>query len=120
MDVGKQYEGQGFEAQKSFKNGVEVPYGTKGSVRPELYKPGTSVEVKNYNVETAAGRASLEKNVVNQAIQRSTELPPGTTQKLSIDVRGQNVSRSQLNEVITNIETKTGGAISRENISILR
>lgn len=120
LDVGKQYEGQGFEAQKSFKNGVEVPYGTKGSVRPELYKPGTSVEVKNYNVETAAGRASLEKNVVNQAIQRSTELPPGTTQKLSIDVRGQNVSRSQLNEVITNIETKTGGAISRENISILR
>lgn len=120
LDVGKQLDGQGYSAQKSFKNGVEVPYGTKGSVRPEYYKAGTSVEVKNYNVETPAGRASLERNVVNQATQRTKDLPVGTTQKLTIDVRGQNVSRAQMNEVLTNIETKSGGAITRENISILR
>lgn len=118
--VGKQIDGQGYSAQKSFKNGVEVPYGTKGSVRPEYYKAGTSVEVKNYNVETPAGRASLERNVVKQATQRTKDLPAGTTQKLTIDVRGQNVSRAQMNDVLTNIETKSGGAITRENISILR
>ena len=36
LDVGKDYEG--YDAQKSFINGEEVPYGTKGSVRPEFYK----------------------------------------------------------------------------------
>jgi len=125
LDVSKQLDGQGFGSQKSFKTGAdgvsrEVPYGTKGSVRPDFYKTGTSVEVKNYNVETPAGRASLEKNVVRQAIQRSNDLPAGTTQKLVIDVRGQNVSRTQLNDMLSNIETKSGGAISRENISIQR
>ena len=34
LDIGKDYEG--YDAQKSFINGEEVPYGTKGSVRPEF------------------------------------------------------------------------------------
>ena len=73
LDVGKDYEG--YDAQKSFINGEEVPYGTKGSVRPEFYKNGHSVEVKNYNVETSSGRNSLINNVSSQIKKRLTNLP---------------------------------------------
>lgn len=120
IDVGAQLESQGYKPQISFKDGAEVPYGTKGSVRPEYYREGASVEVKNYNVETAEGRARLERNVVDQAIQRADNLPSGTTQSLTIDVRGQNVTRAQLNQMLSNIEQKSGGTIIRENINILR
>lgn len=113
-------EGQGYRPQISFKDGIEVPYGTKGSSRPEYYGNGVSVEVKNYNVETAAGRASLERNVIGQAVQRADNLPPRTVQTLNLDVRGQNVTRTQLNQMLTNIEHKSGGAITRENINIIR
>ena len=73
LDVGKDYEG--YDAQKSFINGEEVPYDTKGSVRPEFYKNGHSVEVKNYNVETSSGRNSLINNVSSQIKKRLTNLP---------------------------------------------
>jgi hypothetical protein len=96
-----------------------VTYGTKGSVRPEFYKTGTSIEVKNYNIESPAGRAALERNVVTQALQRKADLPTGTTQKLTIDARGQNVSLSEVKKILTNIETKSAGAIPQSNINVL-
>ena len=37
----------GYADQKSFINGKEVSYGTKGSVRPDYYKEGFSVDTKN-------------------------------------------------------------------------
>jgi len=46
IDIGKEYPE--YSAQKSFKNGKEVPYGTKGSSRPDFYREGFSIEVKNY------------------------------------------------------------------------
>lgn len=52
-----------YDAQKSFINGEEVPYGTKGSVRPDYYKNGYSVDIKNCNVESASGRSNLARNI---------------------------------------------------------
>ncbi|MCV7757473.1 hemagglutinin, partial [Pluralibacter gergoviae] len=52
IDVGKDL-GDGWRDQVSFKDGKEVPYGTKDSVRPDWCQGNTcSVEVKNYNVTT--------------------------------------------------------------------
>ena len=42
----------------------------KGSVRPDLYKSGSSVEVKNYLIETKSQSKQLVKNVVTQYNQR--------------------------------------------------
>lgn len=97
LDVGKDYEG--YDAQKSFINGEEVPYGTKGSVRPEFYKNGHSVEVKNYNVETSSGRNSLINNVSSQIKKRLTNLPEGTEQTVVIDVRGQDYNLEILRDI---------------------
>lgn len=106
MDVGKDYEG--YDAQKSFINGEEVPYGTKGSVRPEFYKNGHSVEVKNYNVETSSGRNSLINNVSSQIKKRLTNLPEGTEQTVVIDVRGQDYNLEILRDIKNKIIEKSG------------
>ena len=106
LDVGKDYEG--YDAQKSFINGKEVPYGTKGSVRPEFYKNGHSVEVKNYNVETSSGRNSLINNVSSQIKKRLTNLPEGTEQTVVIDVRGQDYNLEILRDIKNKIIEKSG------------
>ena len=106
LDVGKDYEG--YDAQKSFINGEEVPYGTKGSVRPEFYKNGHSIEVKNYNVETSSGRNSLINNVSSQIKKRLTNLPEGTEQTVVIDVRGQDYNLEILRDIKNKIIEKSG------------
>ena len=106
LDVGKDYEG--YDAQKSFINGEEVPYGTKGSVRPEFYKNGYSVEVKNYNIETSSGRNSLINNVSSQIKKRLTNLPEGTEQTVVIDVRGQDYNLEILRDIKNKIIEKSG------------
>ncbi|MDI9648015.1 DUF4150 domain-containing protein [Burkholderia cenocepacia] len=118
-DVGKKL-GQGYKEQRSFKDGKEVPYGTKGSTRPDWYKDGSSVEVKNYNIETPAGQERLIDNVSNQAIYRAQQLPPDTVQSLFVDIRGQVVSRGELQNVIQSISTRSNGIIQPSNITILR
>jgi hypothetical protein len=111
--------GQGYRKQVSFKDGEEVPYGTKGSTRPDHYTPGNSVEVKNYDVSTSAGRSNLVRNVVDQAAKRAANLPEGTTQSLRIDVRGQSVSVDTLNEMASRIAARTGGKVDMSQIRFI-
>lgn len=106
LDAQKSYPD--YEPQKSFKNGQEVPYGTKGSTRPELYKPGHSVEVKNYNVETSSGQSNLVNNVSKQIQSRTPNLPSGTKQTVVVDVRGQTVSNEVLKSIRSRILDKSG------------
>lgn len=100
-----------YDAQKSFINGEEVPYGTKGSVRPDYYKDGFSVDIKNYNVESASGRSNLARNIEKQYYQRIENLPDGTKQSVMIDVRGQNVSDAALNALYDDIMQRTNNCV---------
>jgi hypothetical protein len=119
VDAGKRL-GDGYSEQRSFKDGKEVPYGTKGSTRPDWYKEGSSIEVKNYDVQTSAGQNRLVDNVVNQSVTRANNLPPGTIQSVIIDVRGQTVSRGVLNDIVNRISTGSNGIINSTNITIVR
>jgi len=105
-----------YEAQKSFKNGQEVPYGTKGSVRPDWFKPGDTIEVKNYDVSIQSGRNRLVDNVSKQVNERIDQLPPGTNQKVAIDVKGQLVSEEDLMKIKDSIIKKTNGNVVVEFI----
>ena len=105
--------------QVSFRNGQEVPYGTPGSTRPEGYAIGESIEVKNYNVETPAGRSRLVRNVTQQAIERARQLPPGTQQRLIIDVRGQEISNELRQQLVERIVNQSNGALGPYDISIM-
>lgn len=100
-----------YDAQKSFINGEEVPYGTKGSVRPDYYKDGFSVDIKNYNVESASGRSNLARNIEKQYYQRIENLPDGTKQSVMIDIRGQNVSDEALGALYDDIMQRTDNGV---------
>ncbi|WP_445677897.1 hypothetical protein [Psychrobacillus sp. FSL K6-2365] len=100
-----------YNAQKSFKDGKEVPYGEKGSSRPDLYQTGHSIEVKNYKITTSSGRSRLVNNVSKQVEKRLSELPNSTKQSVIIDIRGQNVSDEILDELYEKIMNKTNGKV---------
>ncbi|NRN29306.1 hypothetical protein [Photorhabdus heterorhabditis] len=109
IDVGKDL-GDGWSGQVTFKEGKEVPYGTKGSVRPDWCQGNVcSVEVKNYNIAT--NKNGLINNVAKQAIERQKNLPAGMKQEVVIDIRGQVVTAKQQAEIRRGIVEKSNGAI---------
>ena len=57
-----------------------------GVVRPDLYKEGSSIDVKNYKVESASGRSNLAKNIGKQYYHRVDNLPTGTKQTVLIEL----------------------------------
>jgi hypothetical protein len=114
LDVAADYPG--YEAQKSFirvEDGSieECPYGTNGSVRPDFYKTGDSIDVKNYNISTSTGRSNLANNIAKQYQQRLVNLPEGTKQTVIIDIRGQNVTEEVIGELYNSIVSKTDGNV---------
>ncbi|MCK1069449.1 VENN motif pre-toxin domain-containing protein, partial [Pluralibacter gergoviae] len=118
IDVGKDL-GDGWRDQVSFKDGKEVPYGTKDSVRPDWCQGNTcSVEVKNYNVEK--NQSGLINNVSKQAIDRQKNLPEGMRQEVVIDVRGQKITPAQEDAIIKGIVQKSNGAIKPTDIQFKR
>ena len=100
-----------YDAQKLFLGGEEDPYGTKGNVRPDYYKDGFSVDIKNYKIETTSGRMSLARNIENQYYQRLENFPEGTQQYPLIDIRGQPVSNEDLRTLYNEIIKSTGNGI---------
>lgn len=98
--------GTDYGKQKSFIGGKEVDYGTKGSVRPEGYKPGASLEVKNYTLTNSSGINNLISNVSKQINKRIDNLPEGTMQNIVIDIRGQKVSTEAINKIQKRIKDK--------------
>jgi hypothetical protein len=117
--LGALFEEAGYRPQVPFKQGKEVNPFTEDSVRPEFYKSGESVEVKNFNLETAHGRRNLIQRTTEQAIKRVTHLPPGTVQKVIIDIRGQNVPLEVRRQVIADLVEKSGGALTTDSITFL-
>jgi hypothetical protein len=117
-DLGKALEKDGYKPQVSFKDGAEVKYGTKSSSRPDYYKEGSSVDIKNYNIETAKGQSRLVDRVSEQAMGRAKNLPPGTTQKVQVDARGQNAPPSAKN-LGARIEENSQGAVKAENVRVV-
>ncbi|KAB7778458.1 hemagglutinin [Xanthomonas sp. LMG 12459] len=114
IDVGAGL-GAGARPQVSFKNGQEVPYGTKNSVRPDWCIGNVcSIEVKNYSI--AKNQRGLIDKISKQALQRVTELPAGMQQKVVIDIRGQNVTTAEKNAIIKSIVQKTNGIIGPTDI----
>ncbi|WP_428945495.1 hemagglutinin repeat-containing protein [Pantoea sp. FN060301] len=118
IDVGKDL-GEGWREQVTFKGGKEVPYGTKGSVRPDWCQGNIcSVEVKNYNIEK--NQSGLINNVSKQAVERQKNLPAGMRQEVVIDVRGQQITSAQEDAIIKGIVNKSNGAINPTDIQFKR
>ena len=99
-------ENPDYNPQQSFLNGKKVNYGTSGSSRPDFYKEGSSLEVKNYKIMSQNGKNSLINTIVRQAQKRMTDLPLGTIQTVIIDIKGQEVSDDVLKEIVNAVLEK--------------
>lgn len=84
-----------------------MPYGAKGSSRPDFFKDSSSIEVKNYKITTSEGRSRLMNNISNQVNKIITDLPNETSQTIIINARGQNVSNDALRSIRDKILEKS-------------
>ena len=109
IDMAKDYPD--FTEQKSFINGEQCTYGKKGSVRPDYYKEGVSIEIKNYKIDTASGRSNLVRNIEKQYLKRVDGLPEGTKQTVIIDIRGQNIDEEKMDLLYDNIMHRTNNKV---------
>jgi hypothetical protein len=119
LDVGSQL-GRDYREQLSFLGGREVSSGTPGSVRPDWFGRGEAIEVKNYDVESSAGRSRLVRVLGEQIEVRTRELPEGTMQRVYVDVRGQNLSIDDGAALADRIAERSGGAVQPEDVVIIR
>ena len=110
-----------FESQVSFLNRERVSGSPEGSVRPDFcsISGNCSIEVKNYDLNRSGGQNALVKNITDQAKNRVQHLPDGMSQKIVIDLSGQNVSLSQQREIRRKIVNDSDGAIDPHNIDFL-
>ena len=110
--------GENARPQRSFLDGVEVEYGTRGSVRPDWIVDSTAAfEIKNYNLNNIS---NLTSDISRQAIKNHQHLPEGMTQQFYIDTRGQNITSEQATRIIQGTVDKSGGVLRREDIIIMR
>jgi hypothetical protein len=104
--------GFGLIEQPIFKSGRFQIGLKKGSSSPESFNLMTSVatEVKNFTFDANTGnfsKASI-KGLVDQVIQRRTNLPKGSSQNIIIDIRGQFVPYLNQIQAKNQILTQTG------------
>ena len=102
----------------SYLNGVEVPHGTPGSVRPDAVPNcGTQYfEVKNNDLSSTNGQNSLVTTTVEQINTRSIHLPDGMQQNIAIDITGQNVSVATQAQIRAQIVQVSNGAVDPDSI----
>ena len=102
---------KGAEEQISYLDGVEVSYTTKGATRPDVVVKNAdgsikAIEVKNYDLASSGSRSGLYRELERQVTDRVNNLPPGSTQEIVLDVRGRGFSKDEIEEVVTNIQSR--------------
>lgn len=98
--------------QVSYKGGEEVPYGTRGSTRPDVIVQGadgtkTAWESKNYNLNNF----SQAKYIISKQIpKRRKELPADYQQSVVFDMRGQTIPKTPVRQKFSkSLSGATGG-----------
>lgn len=109
-EVLKRYGG---DEQVSYLNGEKVPYGTKGSSRPDglIKKNGhlEAIEVKNYDLEHNSNE--LCSVLKKQITKRWTDLPEGSEQRVILDVRGRDYSKEFMSSVVKKVQASIGSDV---------
>lgn len=114
-DLTAPYVVDGYRTQVSTvtnENGeiIEVPWGTKGSRRPDAADFDSDhiriVEVKNYDVSTAAGRNNLVRNIRQQTDRSLSDYGKDVEITEVIDIRGQNLTIEDMEKLTKKLEEK--------------
>ena len=89
--------------QVSYLDGELVPKNTFGASRPDIIRNVNghleAIEVKNYDLQNTSSYYNLKQVLHREIEQRITNLPPDTTQRIALDVKGRGYSQIFLEEV---------------------
>ena len=109
--AGEEYAAQfyGGETQVSFWQGEEVPMGTPNSTRPDriIRKPNggvEAIEIKNYNLKNEKCLSKLKNELKRQVIERKTNLPAGSSQRIGLITKGRNYSESFTDGIVKELQ----------------
>ena len=110
--------------QISYLNGKEVPYATPGSTRPDLFawfkKKKYAIEVKNYDLRKKTSFEALIQELRRQFTERAEHLPEDVGQRLALDVRGRQFSKSDIQGYVEAIRSRLSDVISDLPIDIIQ
>lgn len=99
----------GYE-QLTYLDGELVDFGTPGATRPDVVVDMVdhidAVEVKYYDLESAASRSTLYSELEREVSARVANLPAGSTQRIILDVTGRGFSASTVESVENTIWAK--------------
>ncbi len=95
------------ESQVSYLGGEQVDSFTPGATRPDVVRTVgdhiEAIEVKCYNLDSNASLNTLYSELERQVSDRIVNLPPGSTQRIVLDVTGKNFSKSTVDGVVSEI-----------------
>lgn len=113
----------GGSEQVSYLNGEEVPFGTPGATRPDVVTTVDNhieaIEVKYYDLASPGSRSTLYRELEREVADRVTNLPPGSTQRVVLDVTDRGFSPELVQEVATTIQTRLETIYSNIPIDIV-
>ena len=95
---------EGYKQNQTFLNGEKAIRNTQGSISPTLYKDGSCIDVRSYNIQNESGRARLIKDVTIRSQKMKDNLPEGTKQTIVIDARGRRIANSDLKKLYTKVK----------------
>lgn len=109
--------------QVSYLNGKEVSMSTQYATRPDVvrYNNGVleAIEVKNYNLNSAASRSTLYRELERQVTSRVANLPTGSTQRVVLDVKGRKYSDDLIQSVINNIKVRCANSYQSLPVEVM-
>lgn len=101
----EQYKGT---EQVTYLAGEEVPWGTPGGTRPDVVRTIgdhiEAIEVKNYDLVNNSNE--LYRELTRQVTDRVTNLPPGSTQRIVLNVQGRGYTKEFVDSVIKTIQSR--------------
>ena len=94
--------------QITYLAGEEVPWGTPGGTRPDVVRTVgdhlEAIEVKDYDLVNNSNE--LFRELTRQITDRVTNLPPGSTQRIVLNVQGRGYTQEFVNTIIETIQTR--------------
>lgn len=104
IEAESKYSGR---AQVSFFKGSETSSSTLGASRPDIIRNvdghPEAIEVKCYDLSSPQSFNELKHVLRNQVSQRMENLPPGSTQRIVLNVRGRGYSQKFIKDVVNKL-----------------
>ena len=117
----KKYGGNG---QVSYLNGKQVPPNILNATRPDIIRETKNgleaIEVKNYNLADPNNRYSLYRELKRQVTERVKNLPPGTSQRVVLEVKGRGFSKDIIKLTKDEIQKRCADVYPNLPVSVMR